>query len=365
MPVLANYYVTYRCNAKCGFCDIWEQPSPLVDLADVRRNLDDLRRLGVRVVDFTGGEPLLHPQLDVLLREAKARGFLTTVTTNGLLYPKRAAALRGLVDLLHFSIDAPYPGAHDRSRGVRCFNRLLESIETAVALGERPDLLFTVTNESYPYLETIYERFARPNGLVLIVNPVFEYDGLGDALREEVMATLERFARKPYVYLNPAFLTLRRKGGNDPEHPACRAVSTTVVVSPFNELVLPCYHFGLEKRPIEGRLYDLWHSPEVQAMRALEGRHEVCRGCTVNCYFEPSFATDPRSPYFWQSLPSKARYTWTKFVVQRLRARPGRAAVLPDLDALVAEEAARDAAQAAAHAAAGDGARLDLPVLQG
>ncbi|HYE59147.1 MAG TPA: hypothetical protein VD948_11605, partial [Rhodothermales bacterium] len=269
----------------------------------------------------------------------------------GLLYPKRAEALRGLVDLLHFSIDAPYPEAHDRSRGVRCFNRLLESIETALRLGERPDLLFTVTNESYPYLETIYERFSRPNGLVLIVNPVFEYDGLGDALREEVMATMEAFAKKPYVYLNPAFLSLRRKGGNDPADPACRAVSTTVVISPFDELVLPCYHFGLEKHPIQGRLYDLWHSAPVQAMRALEGRHEVCRGCTVNCYFEPSFATNPRSPYFWQSLPSKARYSWTKFVVQRLRAREGRAAVLPDLDTLVAEEQAL--------AASGDGALVN------
>ncbi len=356
MPVLANYYVTYRCNAKCGFCDIWEKPSPLVDLVDVRRNLDALKRLGVRIVDFTGGEPLLHPQLDVLLREAKQRGFLTTVTTNGLLYPKRAEALRGLVDLLHFSIDAPYPGAHDRSRGVRCFERLLQSIETALRLGERPDLLFTVTNDSYPYLETIYERFARPNRLTLIVNPVFEYDGLGEGLREEVMAKMERFARKPYVYLNPAFLSLRRAGGNDPANPSCRAVSTTVVISPFNELVLPCYHFGLEKYAIEGDLYGLWHSDKVQAVRALEGRLEACRGCTVNCYFEPSFATNPRSPYFWQSLPSKARYSWTKFVVQRLRSGP-RTAVLPSFEALVAEEAAFDAAHAS-----GDGATLPLPV---
>ncbi len=84
-PVLCNYYVTYRCNATCGFCDIWEQPSPMVTLGDARRNLDALRRLGVRVIDFTGGEPLLHTHLHTLLTMAKQRGFLTTVTTNGLL----------------------------------------------------------------------------------------------------------------------------------------------------------------------------------------------------------------------------------------------------------------------------------------
>lgn len=361
MPVLANYYVTYRCNAKCGFCDIWEQPSPMVDVADAARNLDDLKRLGVRVIDFTGGEPLLHPKLPELLRMAKARGFLTTVTSNGLLYPKRAEKLRGLVDLLHFSIDAPLPGAHDRSRGVKCFDKLMESIETAVRLGERPDLIFTVTNESVAYLDEIYERFALPNRLVLIVNPVFEYNALGEGLAEAVMARMEAFAKKPYVYLNPAFLNLRRAGGNDPAAPQCRAVSTCVVISPFDELVLPCYHFGLEKLPIGGNLYSLWRSDVVKGHQALEGRHEACRGCTVNCYFEPSFATNPASPYFWQALPSKVRYSWTKFVVQRLRARLGEhAAILPDLDVLVAEEAARDAARAAS----GDGAMIDLPVLQ-
>ena len=41
-PVLCNYYVTYRCNAKCSFCDIWEKPSPYITLADVEQNLRDL-----------------------------------------------------------------------------------------------------------------------------------------------------------------------------------------------------------------------------------------------------------------------------------------------------------------------------------
>ena len=121
-PVLCNYYVTYRCNAACGFCDIWEQPSPMISLDDARRNLDDLRRLGVRIIDFTGGEPLLHTRLHDLLAMAKARGFLTTVTTNGLLYPKRARQLAGLVDLLHFSIDSSDPAEHDASRGVHGFD---------------------------------------------------------------------------------------------------------------------------------------------------------------------------------------------------------------------------------------------------
>ncbi len=356
-PILCNYYVTYRCNAACGFCDIWRQPSPLIDLGDAARNLDDLRRLGVRIVDFTGGEPLLHPRIGELLSMAKERGFLTTLTSNGLLYPKRAESLRGLVDLLHFSIDSPVPREHNASRGVDCFGKLMESVEVALALGERPDLLFTVTNDNVGHLERVYETISRPNGLILILNPLFEYNALGDGLSAGVMERMAALARRPYVYLNPAFLSLRRRGGNDPEAPVCKAVSTSVVISPFDELVLPCYHAGLEKLPIEGRLYDLWRGERVAWHREMEGRHEACAGCTINCYFEPSFAVSPGTGYFWESLPSKARYTWTKFVVQRLSARLGpRAADLPDFD------------EPAAPVVSGDGAAtppdlIELPVL--
>ncbi len=292
--------------------------------------------------------------LPTLLSMAKQRGFLTTVTTNGLLYPKRARELAGLIDLLHFSIDSSDAAEHDASRGVRCFDKVMESIETALALGEQPDLLFTVTNDNVDRLAEVYERIAYPNRLILIINPLFEYNALGDGLSDETMRAMEALARKPYTYLNPAFLTLRRRGGNDPARPVCKAVSTCVVISPFDELVLPCYHLGLDRLPIRGRLYDLWRSDAVAGHRALEGRYEACRGCAVNCYFEPSFAVSPENRYFWQSLPSKMRYSWTKFVVQRLRSKLGgtRVAVLPDVES------------PAGPAPAGDGDLLELPVLR-
>lgn len=332
-PILCNYYVTYRCNAKCGFCDIWEQPSPMISLEDAEQNLDDLKRLGVRIIDFTGGEPLLHTHLADFLSMAKDRGFITTVTTNGLLYPKRAKELAGKIDMLHFSIDSSRGDEHDASRGVRCFDKLMESIDIALSLGEHPDLLFTVTNDNVHRLDEIYAEISYPNRLILIINPLFEYNALGSQLADEVMNKMVDYGKRPYTYLNDAFISLRRKGGNDPDDPVCKAVSTCVVISPFNELVLPCYHYGLERMPIEDNLYDLWQSDTVAEHRAQEGRHEVCRNCTINCYFEPSFSVSPGSRYFWESLPSKMRYSWTKFVVQRLRSitLPTREAQAPAL----------------------------------
>lgn len=310
-PILCNYYVTYRCNATCGFCDIWEKPSPYVTLENVRENLTNLKRLGVKVIDFTGGEPLLHRQLDELLRESKRLGFITTVTSNGLLYPKYSGKLRGLIDMLHFSLDSPIRDEHDASRGVKCFDKVMESIQIAKSLGERPDILFTVFENNIHQIEQVWRDICIPNELVLILNPVFEYNTVGSNLSAESLAELRRWGKQKNVYLNDGFVQLRLDGGNHVENPICRAGSTTVVISPENKLVLPCYHLGLKEFAIEGNLYDLYRSEEVQKLIALEGRLPECEGCAINCYMQPSFAVEI-SKYWWKALPSTIKYNRLK-----------------------------------------------------
>lgn len=313
-PVLCNYYVTYRCNARCSFCDIWEKPSPYVTPEQATANLRDLKRLGVRVVDFTGGEPLLHPQLDLLLAEAKRLGFITTVTTNGLLYPKRGARLRGLVDMLHVSIDWANAQAHDEGRGVPCFDHALHSLDLALSWGQRPDVLMTVTDANLHDVEAVYRTIARPRGLLLILNPIFAYPGVEvGGLNPRHHPTLRAWARRPGVYLNTAFLDLREAGGNRTANPTCNAGTSTVVIGPDDTLILPCYHLGLSQRPIQGRLYELWHQTAVANDRAQAGRLPGCEGCTINCYMQPSMATQG-GRYFWRALPSTLKYSLEKWV---------------------------------------------------
>lgn len=312
-PVLCNYYLTYRCNAKCGFCDIWERPSPYVTLENVTKNFDDMKRLGVKVIDFTGGEPLLHRQLDQMLVLAKQRGFITTVTTNCMLYPKYAEKLKGKIDMLHFSLDSPIEEEHNASRGVNCYNFVMESIKVAKSLGERPDIIFTVLEHNVDQIEQVLNEICLPNNLVLILNPVFEYNDLAKdgMLSPEALAKLEWWGKQPNVYLNQGFIELRKDGGNHIEDPVCKSGSTTLVISPENKLVMPCYHLGLEEFPIEDNLYDLYESKEVQAQIKMEGRHAACEGCVINCYMQPSFAVE-MNKYWWKAFPSTLKYNWMK-----------------------------------------------------
>lgn len=312
-PVLCNYYVTYRCNAACGFCDIWEKPSPYITLEQASENFKALKKLGVKVIDFTGGEPLLHQDLAKLLQLAKSMGFITTVTTNALLYPKRAQELKGLIDMLHFSLDAASAEMHDEMRRVKCFDFVMDSIKLARELGERPDILFTVFEGNFEEIEKVYQTISLPNNLVLILNPSFEYNQVdtGGGLTSLQLQQLKKWAKKKLVYLNEAFITLREDGGNQVEAPVCKAASTTLVISPENKLVLPCYHLGTKAFEIRDDLYNLYHSAEVQKLVALEGRLPECQSCTINCYMQPSFATEVNK-YWWKALPSTIKYNWTK-----------------------------------------------------
>jgi MoaA/NifB/PqqE/SkfB family radical SAM enzyme len=310
-PVLCNYYVTYRCNATCGFCDIWEKPSPYIDIDHARKNLLDLRKLGVKVIDFTGGEPLLHRELSSLLKEAKDLGFVTTITTNCLLYPKRARELKDLIDMLHFSLDSGMKNVHDEMRGVACFDKVMESIEIARSLQERPDILFTAFDHNLDQIEKIYHEIVLPNDLVLILNPSFSYNNVKASLNEKSLKILSTWSNKKNIYLNKAFIELRRNGGNHIENPVCKAASSTIVISPENKLILPCYHLGIQEFPINGDLFSLYHSSEVQHLAALEGKLPECEGCTINCYMQPSFAVE-MNKYWWMALPSTIKYNAIK-----------------------------------------------------
>jgi len=318
-PVLCNYYLTYRCNAKCDFCDIWEQPSPYVNLANIEANLTGLKKLGVKVIDFTGGEPLLHRQLPQILKLAKEKGFITTVTTNGLLYPKNAKSLAGLIDMLHFSLDSFEKEQHDSMRGVACYDAVLKSIDIASELGERPDILFTVFAHNLDQIAPVYEHITKPNNIVLILNPVFDYNEVntGQSFTQGQLKELRAWRKKPLVYLNDAFISLIEDGGNHINNPVCKAGSSTVVIDPHNELVSPCYHLNKKQFEINDSLVDLYATAEVQEALSTEGTLPECEGCAINCYMQPSFAIE-LNKYFWKALPSTIKYNRMKGTWKRL-----------------------------------------------
>ncbi|MFM7448005.1 MAG: radical SAM protein [Leptolyngbyaceae cyanobacterium] len=293
-PLVANYYLTYRCNARCHFCDIWAlEPKQEADFETIRHNLSDLRRLGVKYVDFTGGEPLLRADVAEIYTEAKRQGFMTSMTTNTILYPKRAREIQGLVDFLNFSLDGPDAESHDQSRGVQIFDTLVESVKLAQSLGEVPVLNHTVTAQNFNGIEAVGELGQRL-GARIWLNPAFTAHGNYNSKKNptaEIAHAIEA-AAKHYsnIGYNRAALEFIKAGGNDVNNPRCKAVDAVIAISPHDELLLPCYHFAQTGVPVNGKLYDLYKQSEVvQGYRESQGKLSVCEGCTVWCYLIPSF----------------------------------------------------------------------------
>ena len=149
--------------------------------------------------------------------------------------------------------------------------------------------------------------------MVLILNPVFEYNELAkeDSLSPESLKALEKWGKRKGVYLNQAFIELRKDGGNHIDDPICKAASSTIVISPENKLVMPCYHLGLDEIPIENNLYQIYKSEKVQDLVKMEGKYKQCEGCVINCYMQPSFAVE-MNKYWWKALPSTMKYNLMK-----------------------------------------------------
>jgi MoaA/NifB/PqqE/SkfB family radical SAM enzyme len=110
-PLLAHIIPIRRCNLACKYCNEFDDVSKPVPADTMFRRVDKLGELGTSVVTISGGEPLLHPELDQILRRIRQNGGVAGMITNGyLLVPDRIERLnRAGLEWLQISIDNVNP----------------------------------------------------------------------------------------------------------------------------------------------------------------------------------------------------------------------------------------------------------------
>jgi MoaA/NifB/PqqE/SkfB family radical SAM enzyme len=110
-PVLAHIVPTRRCNLSCTYCNEFDDFSKPVSAAEMLRRIDLLADLGTSIISFSGGEPLLHPELDALITHIRRRGAIAGMITNGyLLTADRIQKLnRAGLEHMQISIDNVMP----------------------------------------------------------------------------------------------------------------------------------------------------------------------------------------------------------------------------------------------------------------
>jgi MoaA/NifB/PqqE/SkfB family radical SAM enzyme len=110
-PLLAHIIPVRRCNLACTYCNEFDDFSKPVDTAEMFRRIDRLADFGTAVVTISGGEPLLHPELDLIIARIRKGGMLAGLITNGyLLTAERIERLnRAGLEYLQISIDNVMP----------------------------------------------------------------------------------------------------------------------------------------------------------------------------------------------------------------------------------------------------------------
>ena len=110
-PILAHIIPMRRCNLSCTYCNEYDDSSKPVALDVMYERLGHLAKLGTTIITISGGEPLLHPELDLIIARIRKHGMIAGMITNGyLLTAERIQRLnRAGLDHLQISIDNVMP----------------------------------------------------------------------------------------------------------------------------------------------------------------------------------------------------------------------------------------------------------------
>ena len=87
-PILAHVIPMRRCNLSCSYCNEYDDVSKPVPLKVMFERLDKLADLGTTAIIISGGEPLMHPDIEAIVDRIRRRGMLACLITNGYLLTK-------------------------------------------------------------------------------------------------------------------------------------------------------------------------------------------------------------------------------------------------------------------------------------
>ena len=295
VPAICDVSVTNLCNATCDFCGYARDKGLVRDHRWVdRRRLGEalpiLHRRGIRYLNFQGGEPLLHPEIEGLVADARVAGMTPAVITNGWFLPQKIESLvgAGLATLL-VSIDSHSLEEHERNRGLRGLGERIRkglaearrcgvatlacvTVNRLVRYEALPELLtdlgFDAATFSYPRKEPFGS-----SSLVYGAN-----SALVDFTRTELVQALEsiKSLKKRFPVLNPtaSIEDIQRHVRREPETFACVGGYKYFYLD-WNLQIWRC---------------EAWNEPlgSVFDLDRIADRRDRCTACMMNCYRDTS-----------------------------------------------------------------------------
>ncbi len=181
---MVSWYLTYKCNYNCIYCDIPRLYSgEELDTVQIFRIIDELNTMGVGIISFCGGEPLLRDDLAEIINYCGFKDIDVQIISNGSLVPEKIEWLRNL-HMLKLSFDGP-DFIHDKLRGVGSYKAVMEAVTAAKKYKTKAVFNTTLSRLNLPYIEFIINK-SRELEVPVIFSPL-KYNHAGNKDIEELM----------------------------------------------------------------------------------------------------------------------------------------------------------------------------------
>jgi MoaA/NifB/PqqE/SkfB family radical SAM enzyme len=286
---MAHIVPMRRCNLSCTYCNEFDDISEPVPLPEMLRRIDDLARLGTSVITISGGEPLLHPELEQIIARIRHHGRIAGMITNGyLLMPDRIQRLnRAGLDHMQISIDNVQPDEVSK-KSLKVLDKKLQM------LAEYADFHVNINSVvgggiKYPQDALTIARRALELGFTSTIGIIHDGDGqlkpLGGEERR-IYYEVKNLGKKHYSRFNH-FQEAIVKG--EPNDWRCRAGARYIYICE-NGLV----HYCSQQRGWPGTPLSEYRRQDVQ--REFLTEKTCAPNCTISCVHQVSYIDHWRTP---------------------------------------------------------------------
>lgn len=147
-PLVVALAITSKCNFRCTYCygQYFQNKQKDATTKKLMQLIDDLGKLGTRVITFEGGEPLIRNDIGELIERVKANGIECGFNTNGTMISARIKELKK-ADMICVTLDGPEE-MNDKNRGKGSFKKITSGIDAALAAGIKTHISMVITRHN-------------------------------------------------------------------------------------------------------------------------------------------------------------------------------------------------------------------------
>ncbi|HWC16896.1 MAG TPA: radical SAM protein [Terriglobales bacterium] len=297
-PVMAHIVPMRRCNLSCAYCNEYDDYSKPVPVQTMYERIDRLAQLGTTIVTISGGEPLLHPDLDLIIGRIRQNGIIAGMITNGyLLTAERIHRLnKAGLDHLQISIDNVMPDDISK-KSLKVLDKKLQLLSQHA--------LFHVNINSVvgggihnPHDAVVVGTRALQLGFTSTIGIIHDSSGQLKPLQpeeREVYRMMKSFEKRNYSRFNH-FQDAIADG--KPNNWRCRAGSRYLYVCE-NGLV----HYCSQQRGYPAKPLDEYTIDDIR--REFLTEKGCAPHCTVSCVHQISYIDHWRAPQTISAMPSR------------------------------------------------------------